>query len=197
MDDLIRRLQDRLRYTPAVEMDAHTVRTNERGDVVPPYPPRPPITVDIVDDVERTLGFTLPTLVRRLYTEVADGRYGPSYGILRLRSPEGTDVRRWWEQPMSVEAWEALYRHEREEPEIPPHHKPNHPPKSIRFCEEGCNISFWLDCSTEAARVFIDDPNLYGDGYTHETAAETLERWLSDWLDQPWPSERYPTPEDP
>ena len=189
MDELIRRLQNRLRHTPAVEMDAWIVRSNDAGELIPPPPPRPPLPMAIVEDVQRNLGFPLPILVQRLYTEVADGRYGPSYGIIRLRSPEGTDPTRWWEQPMSVEAWTELYRREAEEDG--PRHGPAYPPKSIRFCEEGCNISYWLDCSTESARVFIDDPNEYGEGYEHKTAAETLKQWLAEWLDQPWPTELY------
>lgn len=191
MDELIRRLQQRLRHTPAVEMEAHFVRSNAAGEVIPPPPPGPSIPMAIVQDVERNLGFPLPALVRRLYTEVADGRYGPSYGILRLRSPEGTDITRWWEQPMSVEAWTQLHRRETEEDVV--RHRPS---KSIRFCEEGCNISYWLDCTTESARVFIDDPNRFGNDYLFETAAETLEQWLTDWLDKPWPTELYSTPKD-
>ena len=194
MDDLIRRLKDRLRFSPAVEMDAYTCRTNDKGEMLPPYPPRPPVSMAVVEDVERTLGFRLPTLVRRLYTEVADGRYGPSWGVIRLRSPAGTDPMRWWEQPMSVEAWTLHERLARQE--CPPSaFCPDFPERAIRFCEEGCNISMWLDCTTEAARVFVDDPNSYGDDYAHETVAESLDQWLTAWLEAPWPTTLYPTQE--
>ena len=108
-------------------MDAWIVRSNDAGEIIPPPLPRPPLPKAIVEDIQRNLGFPLPILVQRLYTEVADGGYGPSYGIIRLRSPEGTDPTRWWEQPMSVEAWSELYRRETEEDG--PHHRPAYPPK--------------------------------------------------------------------
>jgi hypothetical protein len=41
--------------------------------------------MSLVEDVERTLGFRLPSLMRRLYTEVGNGHFGPMWGLLRLR----------------------------------------------------------------------------------------------------------------
>jgi hypothetical protein len=188
MDELIRRLQDRLRYCPAVEMDAHHGRSNDEGQQLPPDPPRPPVTMEVLEEVERTLGFPLPGLARRLYTEVADGGYGPAWGVIPLRSPEGIALRDLEDWEMSVEAWARTYR---EDP--PPEGYPIPPHPSIYFCDAGCGIEYCLDCSTEATRVFIDDPNEYGDGYAYKTAAATLEQWLTEWLDKPWPTELYPT----
>ena len=110
VDELIRRLQERVRRSPAIEADAKCVRSNDAGEILPHPPPRLPAPVALLEDVEGTLGFRLPTLVRRLYTEVADGEYGPSCGILRLRSPEGTDIWNPWDEAMSVEAWAQVYR---------------------------------------------------------------------------------------
>lgn len=38
-----------------------------------------------VADAERTIGFSLPPLLWRLYLEVADGGFGPAEGILGVR----------------------------------------------------------------------------------------------------------------
>jgi hypothetical protein len=44
----------------------------------PREPPFPPATAAEVDKAERRLGYALPTILRRLYTEVADGGFGHS-----------------------------------------------------------------------------------------------------------------------
>lgn len=45
------------------------------------YPPAPPAELD---ESERRLGFRLPQAVRRLYGLVANGGFGPGYGLLGL-----------------------------------------------------------------------------------------------------------------
>jgi hypothetical protein len=191
MDELIQRLQERIRRSPAVEGDAWCVRSNDAGEILPPRPPNPPVSPGAVEALEREFGIRLPTLVRRLYTEVADGGYGPNWGIHRLWSPPGTDFRRWWEQPMSVEAWYRFYQAERETGE-PPGYWEQWPDPSIRFCEVGCSISICIDCTTDAGRVFMDDPNLGVDPRECLVpVADTLAEWLVEWLEKPWPAERY------
>ncbi len=39
----------------------------------------PPLTISEIQDVERRLGFLLPPFLRRLYSEVANGGFGPGY----------------------------------------------------------------------------------------------------------------------
>ena len=73
MDALIARLNDRIRFAPAVELDAHSVRTNEAGEILPTRPPNRKLALADVEYVERQLGFELPAIVRRLSMEVADG----------------------------------------------------------------------------------------------------------------------------
>jgi hypothetical protein len=41
----------------------------------------PPATVAEVDAAEVALGFAIPPLLRRLYTEVGNGGFGPNYGL--------------------------------------------------------------------------------------------------------------------
>ncbi|MFF3244930.1 hypothetical protein ACFYWY_14640 [Streptomyces sp. NPDC002870] len=42
----------------------------------------PPATPAVVMQAEKTIGFALPTLLRRLYLEAANGGFGPAEGIL-------------------------------------------------------------------------------------------------------------------
>lgn len=53
---------------------------------LPPLPP--PATSTILAATEARLGFTLPPLLARVYTEVADGGFGPGYGLLSLVDAE-------------------------------------------------------------------------------------------------------------
>jgi SMI1/KNR4 family protein SUKH-1 len=192
IDELIKRLQERIRRSPAVECDALCEWHSDSGEELPPRPPNPPVPQAALEAFEGEFGFRLPTLVRRLYTEVADAGYGPCWGINPLWSPPGTDFELWWEEPMSVEAWYRLYRQEREN-DRPPGYWQHSPDPSIRFCEVGCGISICLDCTTDEGRVFMDDPNLGQEASECLLPlADSVAQWLSDWLERPWPEGRYP-----
>ena len=192
-DALIERLRERLRRSPAIAMDAHMVRSDEAGEIVPPPRPRPPVPPGEVEAVERALGFALPPLVRRLYAEVANGGYGPAYGINRLRPPAGIDLElESFLQDVGIEGWHILYHTDRPGEE-PPSYFQYRPEPSIRFCEDGCNISLWVDCSTPDGPVFMDDPNRsFDDRECIIPVAGSVAAWLTTWLDEePWPEERY------
>lgn len=56
-------------------------------------PLEPPASDALIHQTEAALGAGLPPLLRRLYAEVANGGFGPGYGLLRLgegglRDPE-------------------------------------------------------------------------------------------------------------
>jgi hypothetical protein len=46
--------------------------------------PFPPLSTKALQKAEEQLGFTLPPLLRRIYTEIANGGFGYSYGFLGL-----------------------------------------------------------------------------------------------------------------
>ncbi len=73
MDSLIARIKQRV-ADPRLAVDAATW--------VEPMPTiAPPATHAEVDAAEAALGFAIPPLLRRLYTEVGNGGFGPSYGL--------------------------------------------------------------------------------------------------------------------
>ena len=49
-----------------------------------PLPALVPATAEAVREAEGLVGLPLPPLLRRLYLEVADGGFGPYYGLLGL-----------------------------------------------------------------------------------------------------------------
>lgn len=82
-ETLIRRLQDRIRREPSVDMDQ-----------CPLTRPCPPVTEQALAQAESEIGFPLPPLLRALYTRVADGGYGPGRGFLTFAGDEWSLVER-------------------------------------------------------------------------------------------------------
>lgn len=184
MDELITRLVERLRYCPAIEMDAHCVHGNEAGEIIPPRPANPPIQESDVCYVEAQLGFPLPEVLRRISTDVADGGFGPNWGIYRLKHPANLPFGPWWEVRMSVESWHKL-DHDPSEPNVTLDQLPEH---FIRYGDVGCNITLCVDCTSPEGWLFRDDPMEDEVVPMHET----VEQWLTKWLDQEsWPQLKY------
>ncbi len=73
MEALVARIKERV-AAPQIAVDASTW--------VEPVPTvAPPVTHAEVDAAEAALGFPVPPLLRRLYTEVGNGGFGPDYGL--------------------------------------------------------------------------------------------------------------------
>jgi hypothetical protein len=73
MDVLLARIKARL---------ADPLRAVDAATWICPRPTvAPPATTAEVDAAEVALGFAIPTLLRRLYMEVANGGFGPHYGL--------------------------------------------------------------------------------------------------------------------
>jgi hypothetical protein len=70
MELLIERIRTRIAGGPPCDVP---------GEWLPVQPPASPAAVA---DAEARLGFPLPELLRRLYTEVGNGGYGPGFGLL-------------------------------------------------------------------------------------------------------------------
>jgi hypothetical protein len=64
------------------ERVADPLRAVDAATWVCPMPTvAPPATMAEVDAAEVALGFAIPPLLRRLYTEVGNGGFGPNYGL--------------------------------------------------------------------------------------------------------------------
>jgi hypothetical protein len=155
---LIRRLQQRIQSEPTVDLA-----------VCPPLRPRPPVKEEALNDAMRQIGFPLPPLIRDLYTRVADGGYGPGYGVLPLLGPTYNLVGR------------RLQMNEEATPEWA------WPERLVELVNWGCHYFSGVDCSHKSCPVFfynndraVEDATL-ADCLLPE--AETLEEWLSAWLD--------------
>ena len=154
-EDLILRLRERIRRFPSTDLEC-----------VPPIQPRPVLTAEQVASAEMDLGFMLPPVVRSLYLQVADGGYGPGWGILPMDQ---------------VVEWDHICRTNWDDV-FPP---PNWPDKMVRFCEWGCNFWSGIDCSSERCTIIRFDPDKdvaqIADHLVPE--CDSLAEWLAAWLD--------------
>jgi hypothetical protein len=76
----------------------------------PPAPAlRPAATIAMLESAERELGFALPSAIRRVYGEVADGGFGPGSGLLPLATAVATYHEFRVDPPMAPtgQAWPA------------------------------------------------------------------------------------------
>ncbi len=129
-----------------------------------------------LDEAERNLGYGLPTLLKRLYTEVADGGFGPGYGLTPFKRPldsfEGETVvslhREFCSSDPEDPAWEW-------------------PSSYIPICDWGCAIRSCLDANSAAGSVVTFDPNGHEVGESVDRlfakSHNTLTEWLSDWVE--------------
>lgn len=166
-DELVERLKAKI--TGSLSSTSHA-----------PLPP--PVTREELDEAERSLGFALPPLVRRIYGDVSDGGFGPGYGLLRLTAEENSlthSVVRWYlaMRSMTPDDIDLHWADESEEdrPRL-------WPEKLLTMCDNGCNIYSCIDCSQLECPVYREDSNI---SFCHVLALESpsLYQWLTDWLD--------------
>jgi hypothetical protein len=154
---LIRRLQERIRSEPTVAMA-----------VCPPIRRLPPVSIQTIAEAEARLGFPLPLLVRDLYTQVADGGYGPRYGVIQLAGHPYTLVES--RLRMNEEAVAEWVR----------------PEQLVEFVNWGCLYFSGIDCSHPSCPVFFYDHDRAVGNATLVNClfpeSDSLVEWLSAWL---------------
>jgi hypothetical protein len=133
----------------------------------------PALTERATVDAESRLGFGLPAVVRELYTEVANGGFGPGYGLLGLIDGARSDTNR--------DAVEEYLAFRQPDPEDPGWHWPE---QLLPICHWGCAIYSCVDCSDERADLVRFDPNPVDTDWSIAFAPEghTILSWLEAWL---------------
>ncbi|MFF1400410.1 SMI1/KNR4 family protein [Streptomyces sp. NPDC058287] len=121
-----------------------------------------PASSEVVDEVERRIGFQLPRLLKRLYLEAANGGFGPDDGVLGLPGGE-------WNGDWS----DILHIHEA----IQSDPDEDVPPYFIWAYEWGCGIWSLIDSREPSGPMWAWDPN---DGL--ENALFSLDMNFKDWM---------------
>lgn len=141
-------------------------------DRLPPVPP--PASQARIREVEALVGSPLPGLLKSLYA-LANGGFGPGYGLLGLRSGYADDMDR-----TAVDILE----------EVPKGFWPGMPSGLLPVCHWGCAIYSFVHCPS--GRIFGWDPNPVDpeDDVPFFEQEYSLDTWMQAWLDgslyQPW-----------
>lgn len=158
----------------------YAVAWDGAGGVEPPLgalpdQPFPPLTAAEVEHVEQQLGYRLPQLVRRIYTEIGDGGFGPQAGLASLMPRR---IPGWyipdWPCVMTLRAAGI---------------ESGLPPSWLLLTYGGCTMEWHMSL------IAVDNPVLLwdGDGWdprwgqdAHDGlsyAAPSLREWLWTWAD--------------
>ena len=70
----------------------------------PHEPPRPPVTLSELVAAEQRMGCRLPELLKRLYTGVGNGGFGPQHGILAI-APGKASIATGSQRHMARQPW--------------------------------------------------------------------------------------------
>ncbi|MGW5636298.1 hypothetical protein [Streptomyces sp. NPDC003832] len=154
-----------------VELKAGIEEVTDYYADVPRGPLFPPIPMPEVEAAERRIGRRLPELLRRLYTEVANGGFGPDSGLASL-----TDGNR---APGHLHDWPcAAGVHERNQSQ-------GMPSSWLLLAYGGCTMEWHVSLSAVDNPVLLYDSDGYTvgqsphNGLRHATAS--LRTWLWTW----------------
>ncbi len=141
-DELIKRIAARAQ-------NPKTINDMAEG-VSPPYV-LPPVTgLEKVAEVEKKLGFGLPELLRRLYTEIADGGFGPGYGLTGIEGDRNSYL-----NGNLAESYDYFTRESSKE------FGAVWQPKLLPILTWGCGILSCVDCADPAFPVYFLDPGMH------------------------------------
>jgi hypothetical protein len=163
--------------------------------------PDPPATEAEVVAAEQVLDFGLPPLLRQIYTEVSNGRFGPAYGLYgvptktieirrqqfweahhrRVKLPR--DDPNWWPPDLVpaycfdiVELYRSYSRPQADDPAW------RWPTKLNPLCDLGCGMYMCLDCSDSLGPIIQFEPNPRAVGEPLDDylvpIAPSIETWL-------------------
>jgi hypothetical protein len=139
-----------------------------------PYEPRPPATAAQLEESERRLGFGLPQVVRRLYGLVANGGFGPGYGLLGV---VGGAINEF--DHTAVDCYLALRRDGAEDGRW------RWPWALLPVCNWGCGVYSCVDCRPGIAQppmVVFAPGGDEGFAWSFVGDGRTLPRWLRGWV---------------
>ena len=132
--------------------------------------PLPPVTREAANAAVRRLGFSLPPLLSRLWVEVANGGFGPGYGLFGLEGghahEQGLTLVDQYLQDLDDPGSEVLF-------------DGGWPKRLVQICDWGCwNVSA-IDCSTGDGEI-VD--LVEGEMDYERRKGLTFAQWMEAWV---------------
>jgi hypothetical protein len=164
----------------------------------------PPTTITVVEATEKELGFRIPSLLSQMYTEVANGGFGPGYGIYGLEGGYTDPIPHPADEPDKTKGgiltdWYFSYKGTQTripELDFPALSKGNafifiDPEvkkgnwgwfeKLLPISDHGCWQVSCIDCSKSTFPVYYFD----GQECRLRPQSLTFDEWIIDWLNSP------------
>ena len=136
-----------------------------------PVPP-PPLTPEDCRAVESALGFALPAVLRHVYLTVANGGFGPGYGLTGIGPTGFADD--------NGETADRRYATDRSpDPRLPGF---DWPEALLPICDFGCAIYHCVDC--RSGEVLIWDPTDWTPGDPADRAIFLTGIDIGAWFDR-------------
>lgn len=129
---------------------------------------RPPVSDVDLDLAEEQLGFRLHPLLRRLYSQIADGGFGPEYSLLPLGEIVSETMAKVGQDIQDPRDGQRRYW----------------PFEAVAVLDWGCGMNAVVDCRSPEGAVLLVDPNpgLPDRAEEWHLDAESLAAWLKNWL---------------
>lgn len=127
----------------------------------------PTAAAEDVENAESILGFKLPTMLVRLYREVANGGFGPGYQLLPLTGEARSTVSDYREERATRRSGETHW-----------------PAEVLPILDWGCGMYAAVDCRSPEGTVLLFEPNGIDDAWHNAwyVDAASLTTWLETWL---------------
>lgn len=125
----------------------------------------------VVSAIERELGLTFPDTLRRLYTEIGDGGFGPGNGFLGMNSASSPD------DDTVVDLYQSFHGPDLSDSTW------KWPDGLLLVSDWGSAIRTGVVCAT--GRIVVFDPNLHDSDWAETFLDQgcTLDEWLQKWCD--------------
>ncbi|WP_330298049.1 SMI1/KNR4 family protein [Streptomyces sp. NBC_00503] len=137
---------------------AGRAHSSRQGYVGPEGPLPEPLDAGALSRAEGILGFALPPLLAGLYTRVANGGFGPEFGLMPLEQSVAAY------SSMRTSAWRW-------------------PEGVLPIADFGCHMQVCVDCRSESAQVLLFEPSAGEPDLAWFVDAAGLADWLRGWLD--------------
>jgi hypothetical protein len=118
---------------------------------------------ETIQRAEARLGFSLPSFLKRCYIEIANGGFGPAYGLFGIENGHRSD---WGD---IVDFYQVIERDYKSEGRI-------WTPALLPFCEYGCAIFWCVKCDSSEEICTLDQGKVWPQDYGLETF---FEMWLN------------------
>ena len=131
----------------------------------------PPTTVEAVGIAEEAVGFRFPPFLTRIWTEIANGGFGPGYGIFGIdgglaEECSGQTTASLYLATVQDGGWAEVLG------------KP-WPQKLVLICEWGGDERSAIDCSTPEGKLF---DLVEGERWKLKRKSMTFSQWMEAWV---------------